>query len=130
MSEQSQSGSDDVEAPEAGEPTEPAADAAPAPDWWHREHPVFVPLVGYFAGVLFFLIGPGLYTAALHWMADDQTAESLFPFVLLFLVVPIALMVPPRTRRLGRYWLLGILSTAVVVVGVGAAVLWFMYRQG
>ena len=34
------------------------------------------------------------------------------------LAVPIVLIAIPRTRRFGRYMLLGMLATAVVVIGV------------
>jgi len=46
--------------------------------------------------------------------------------VLVTLAIPIALMVPRRTRRFGRYLLLGMVVTAVVVLGVAALVLWLM----
>jgi hypothetical protein len=40
--------------------------------------------------------------------------------------VPLALIAIPRTRRFGRYMLLGMLATAAVVVGVAALVVWIL----
>ena len=72
--------------------------------------------------------GPGedVSAALLAAVLDYESAEALFPFVLVALAVPIALLVHPRTRRFGRYMLFGIVSTALVVGGVGAVVLWFL----
>src|SRR3954451_14733554 len=69
------------------------------PDWWHRDHPVFVPLAGFFTGMLFIILVPGTYAAILKGVVGYKRAEDLFPFVLLTLVVPIGLLVPRRTRR-------------------------------
>lgn len=99
------------------------------PDWFHRDHPVFFPLAGFFTGMLYIILVPGIYTAILAAIFDDERAEELFPFVALAFVVPIALVVPRRTRRFGRYMLFGTLATFVVVVGVAAVVLWFMLRR-
>ena len=40
----------------------------------------------------------------------------------------LALLAVPRTRRFGKYFLLGMGLTALVVLGVAALVLWFMVR--
>lgn len=103
----------------------PVADA-PAVDWWHRDHPVFAALAGFFTGLVFVVVVPGAYAAVLAAVLDYESAEELFPFVLVALAVPIALLVHPRTRRFGRYMLLGMVSTALVVGGVAALVLWFL----
>ena len=42
------------------------------------------------------------------------------------LVVPIALVIWPRTRRFGLYMLIGMVTTALVVLGVAGLVLWYM----
>ena len=42
------------------------------------------------------------------------------------LAVPIGLLVAPRTRRFGRYMLIGVVATALVVIGVAAIVLWVL----
>lgn len=99
------------------------------PDWWHRDHPVFVPLAGFFTGMLFIILVPGSYAAILKSVVGYKRAEDLFPFVLLTLVVPIALLVPHRTRRFGRYMSFGVLATAAVVVGVALGVLWFLINR-
>lgn len=99
------------------------------PDWFHRDHPVFFPLAGFFTGMLYIILIPGTYTAVLSWLLDDQRAEELFPFVLLAFVVPIGLLVPQHTRRFGRYMLFGCVATLLVVGMVAGAVLWFLLRR-
>lgn len=99
------------------------------PDWWHRDHPVFVPLAGFFTGMAFIILVPGTYAAVLKALVGFERAEELFPFVLLTLVVPISLLVPQHTRRFGRYMLFGVLATAIVVVGVALGVLWFLLNR-
>ncbi len=121
-----------------------AVDAAPAdadpagstterhsrlPEWWHRDHPVFVPLAGFFTGMAFILLVPGTYAAILKAVVGYERAEELFAFVLLTLVVPLGLLVPPRTRRFGRYMVFGVFATAIVVLGVAVAVLWFLLNR-
>ena len=61
---------------------------------------------------------------------DDDTAEGLFPFVVVTLAVPIGLAAVPRTRRFGLYMLLGMVLTAVVVAAVAALVLWVLISVG
>ena len=101
------------------------------PDWWHRDHPTFTALTGFFAGLAFVILVPGIFAAVLHGLFDDGTAESLFPLVLVTLVVPIALVAAPRTRRFGLYLVIGMVVTALVVAGVAALVLWILVqRQG
>jgi 4-amino-4-deoxy-L-arabinose transferase-like glycosyltransferase len=99
------------------------------PDWWHRDHPTFTALTGFFTGLGFVIVVPGLFVALLHLVVGDQTAEDLFPFVLVTLAVPIGLVVAPRTRRFGTYMLIGLVTTAVVVGGVAALVLWIMISR-
>jgi hypothetical protein len=109
-----------------------APERAPAterpPSWWHRDHPTFTAVAGFFTGLAFVLIVPGLFAAILSWVFDYHTAEELFPLVLVTLVVPIGLLLVGRTRRFGLYMLFGIVSTALVVGGVAALVLWYMVR--
>ena len=99
------------------------------PDWWHRDHPVFVPLAGFFTGMAYIILVPGTYAAILKAVVGYERAEELFPFVLLTLVVPIGLLVPHRTRRFGRYMLFGVVATAIVVIGVAVGVLWFLLNR-
>jgi len=108
---------------------EPSGRRWQLPDWWHRDHPVFVPLAGFFTGMAYIILVPGTYAAVLKAVVGYQRAEELFPFVLLTLVVPIALLVPQHTRKFGRYLLFGVLATAVVVVGVALGVLWFLLNR-
>lgn len=96
------------------------------PDWWHRDHPVFVSLAGFFAGMVFIIVIPGAYAALLKAIVGYQRAETLFPFVLLTFLVPIGLLVPRHTRKFARYMLFGSIATVVVVVGVAGLVLWIL----
>lgn len=117
-------------APAATDPgDEPTVSRWQLPDWWHRDHPVFVPLAGFFTGMAFIILVPGTYAAVLKSLVGYERAEDLFPFVLLTLVVPIALLVPHRTRRFGRYMAFGVVATALVVVGVALGVLWFLLQR-
>lgn len=102
-------------------------DGRPA-DWWHRDHPTFTALAGFFSGMLFVTVVPGAFVAILRLLFEYETAEDLFPFVLLLLVVPIVLLAVPRTRRFGKYLLLGMALTALVVLGVASLVLYLMVR--
>ncbi|GAA4690359.1 hypothetical protein [Nocardioides conyzicola] len=108
-------------------PSEPAPERQP--DWWHRDHPTFVSLTGFFTGLAFVVLVPGAFIALLHVLVDDDTAEQLFPFVLVTLAVPIGLVIAPRSRRFGIYMLIGMVATALVVGGVAALVLWYMITR-
>lgn len=85
-----------------------------------------VALAGFYTGLVCVLVAPVLYGILTRWFFDYETAAELFPFVLVLLAVPAILAALPRTRRFGLYMLLGIAVTAVVVVGVGAAVVWLL----
>jgi len=102
------------------------ADEPRQPDWWHRDHPTFSALTGFFTGLLFVALVPATYVGILSLMFDNDRVEELFPFVLVTLVVPLALVANHRTRRFGTYFWIGMVLTAVVVLGVGALVLWFL----
>lgn len=111
------------------EPVDEASEKRLRPDWWHRDHPVFVPLAGFFTGMAFIILVPGTYAAILKALVGYERAEDLFPFVLLTLVVPIGLLVPHHTRKFGRYMLFGVIATAIVVIGVAVGVLWFLINR-
>jgi hypothetical protein len=96
------------------------------PSWWHRDHPTFAALSGFFTGLVYVVVVPGLFAAVLELVVKDSTAQDLYPFVLVMLALPLVLLVPHRTRRFGLYMLLGIVVTAVVVGGVASLVLWYM----
>ena len=81
-----------------------------APDWWHRDHPTFTALTGFFTGMLFVTLVPGGFVGLLRLLFAYDTAEELFPLVLISLVVPIALLIAPRTRRFGVYMLIGMVA--------------------
>ena len=103
----------------------------PQVDWWHRDHPVFTRLAGFFTGLAFVAIVPALYAAILRSVVSDETAESLFPFVLVTLAVPLGLVISERTRRFGKYLLFGMVVCTLVVVGVATLVLWVLAtREG
>lgn len=120
---------EDTEAAEDAGSGENADATKPAPSWWHRDHPTFSALSGFFTGLLVVIIVPGGFAAVLRTVFDYETAEELFPLVLVTLAVPLGLMVAPRTRRFGRYMLLGMLATAAVVLGVGALVVWILIQR-
>ncbi|GAA3673968.1 hypothetical protein GCM10022237_36870 [Nocardioides ginsengisoli] len=119
----------DADEAEVAAPRETDDQRSRRPDWFHRGHPVFFPLAGFFTGMVSIIVVPGLYAAIIKWIAGYKRVEELFPFVLLLLVVPIGLLVPHHTRRFGRYMLLGMVATAVVVGGVAVAVGWFLYQK-
>lgn len=102
--------------------------ATPQPGWWRRDHPTFAALSGFYAGLIFAIVVPGLYAGILAALFGQSRAEDLFPFVLVTLVVPLLLVIAHRTRRFGGYMWLGMISTTVVVLGVGAGVFWYMMR--
>ena len=113
---------------------DPAAPESPeagrrAPDWWHSDHPTFTALTGFFSGMLFVTVIPGGFASLLRLLFSYNTAEELFPFVLVTLVVPITLLSVPRTRRYGIYFVIGMALTALVVVGVASLVAYFMVRS-
>jgi hypothetical protein len=103
-----------------------AVPPGPPPDWWHREHPTFTALSGFFSGLAFATLVPGLFVATVRALTSERTAEEAFPFVLAFLVIPIGLLIFPRTRRFGKYLLLGIVTALLVIFGVGTVVFWLM----
>jgi 4-amino-4-deoxy-L-arabinose transferase-like glycosyltransferase len=106
-----------------------SAEAAAAPSWWHRDHPIFSALSGFFTGLLVVIVVPGAFAALLGVFFDYDTAEELFPLVLITFALPIGLMVSGRTRRFGRYMLMGMLATAAVVLAVGALVVWVLIMR-
>ena len=134
-----------AEKPVADEPAadEPAADEPAAdngdgadgvgderqPSWWHRDHPTFAALTGFFTGLLFVALVPAAFFGGTSLVFDNDRAEDLFPFVLITLVVPIGLVASKRTRRFGTYFWIGMILTAIVVVGVGALVLWYLVEH-
>jgi hypothetical protein len=101
----------------------------PAPDWWHRDHPTFTALTGFFTGLAFVALVPAAFVGLLHLVVDDETTNDLFPMVLVALAVPLGLTASRRTRRFGTYMLIGAVVTALVVAGVASLVVWFMLQR-
>jgi len=106
-------------------------DETPGPprDWWHRDHPTFTALTGFFAGMLFVTVVPGGFIGVLRLLFTFETAERLFPVVAVMLVVPAVLVANARTRRFGLYMVIGMVLTALVVVAVASLVLYVTVRQ-
>ncbi|MBA3782540.1 hypothetical protein [Nocardioides sp. InS609-2] len=97
-------------------------------DWWHHSHPTFSALMGFFTGMLFVTAVPGAFAGILRLVFPYDTAEKLFPLVAIALVVPIALLAKRKTRRFGVFMVIGMVLTALVVLGVSSLVLYFMVR--
>ena len=57
----------------------PPVDDVPAtePSWWHRSHPTFASLVGFFSGVAYVIVVPGVYAAVLNALLSDDSAKRL-----------------------------------------------------
>jgi hypothetical protein len=97
-------------------------------DWWHESHPTFAALTGFFAGMVFVTAIPGAFAAALRLLLPYEQAERWFPLVAVFFLLPLAMLVPRRTRRFAQFVWVGIVVTAIVVLGVTSLVLYFMVR--
>src|SRR5262245_33550444 len=89
-------------------PEPPAEEPAPEPSWWHRSHPTFAGLVGFFPGVAYVIVVPGVYAALLGLLLSDSSATRLFPLIALALIVPLILLIPRKTRRFAQFMLLGV----------------------
>ena len=121
-------GTPEVDDQVSAAPTAPDADEQTL-DWWHRDHPVFTALTGFFAGLAFISLVPALYMWLLRLFFSDETAEALFPFVLVSLAVPIGLVITERTRRFGTYMILGMVVCGIVVAGVAALVIYVLMMR-
>jgi 4-amino-4-deoxy-L-arabinose transferase-like glycosyltransferase len=120
---------DEGTATETGSADPPDDGEQRSPSWWHRDHPIFYSLSGFFTGLLTIIVVPGAFAAILGTMFDYDRAEDLFPLVLVIFAIPLAMVAAPRTRTFGKYMLLGMALTAVVVVSVAALVLWILYLR-
>ena len=94
--------------------------------WWHHSHPTFAGITGFFAGMLYVTAVPGAFVGVLRLLFTYETAERLFPFVLIALALPIAMLVKRKTRRFAQFMFVGMIVTALVVLGVASLVLYFM----
>ena len=95
-------------------------------EWWHHSHPTFAGITGFFAGMLFVTALPGAFVGILRLLFNYDTAEKLFPLVLIALALPITMLVKRKTRRFAQFMFVGMLVTALVVLGVTSLVLYFM----
>lgn len=118
----------DMEQPELATSEAATEDGAEPRDWWHRDHPTFTALSGFFSGMLFVTAVPGAFAALLRLLLPYERAEELFPLVLLTLIVPLGLLAYKPTRRFAGYLLIGMVLTALVVLGVASLVLYFMVQ--
>jgi hypothetical protein len=111
---------------ESAEPVdgEPAA----APSWWHTSHPTFAGLVGFFVGVAYVIVVPGIYVTVLSLLLSDENVQRLFPLVAVALVIPLALLIPRKTRRFAQFMLLGVVCTALVIALTATLVIWAMVQ--
>ena len=94
--------------------------------WWHHSHPTFAGITGFFAGMLFVTALPGAFIGVLRLLFTYETAENLFPLVLIALALPIAMLVKRKTRRFAQFMFVGMVVTALVVLGVASLVLYLM----
>ena len=103
-------------------------ETAPEPSWWHRSHPTFAGLVGFFSGVAYIIVVPGIYAALLGLLLSDSVAQRLFPLIGFALLVPLGLLIPRKTRRFAQFMLLGVITTALVIGLTAALVIWVMVQ--
>lgn len=95
-------------------------------EWWHHSHPTFAGITGFFAGMLFVTALPGAFVGVLRLLFSYDTAEKLFPLVLIALALPITMLIKRKTRRFAQFMCVGMVVTALVVLGVTSLVLYFM----
>jgi hypothetical protein len=108
--------------------TPPRVERADERGWWHRSHPTFAAITGFFAGMLFVTALPGGFAGVLRLMFPYERAQELFPLVLIALVLPVVLLAVRKTRRFAIYMVIGMAVTALVVLGVASLVLYFMVQ--
>ena len=95
-------------------------------EWWHHSHPTFAGITGFFAGMLYVTALPGAFVGVLRLLFSYETAEKLFPLVLIALALPITMLVMRKTRRFAQFMFVGMIVTILVVLGVASLVLYFM----
>jgi hypothetical protein len=108
--------------------TPPGVERADERGWWHRSHPTFAAITGFFAGMLFVTALPGGFAGVLRLVFPYERAQELFPLVLIALVLPAVLLAVRKTRRFAIYMVIGMAVTALVVLGVASLVLYFMVQ--
>jgi hypothetical protein len=103
---------------------------AEAPRFWHRAHPVFTPLAGFFTGMLLVVVVLGLLGAILDLVMGYDISAHPWVFLValgVLLAVNLGLVVTGGTRRFARYMLLGILATPTVVALTAAVTAWVLF---
>ncbi len=118
-----------MSSPDTAAQTDAPVEVSDEPNWWHRSHPTFAALTGFFAGMLFVTALPGAIAGVLRLLFSFETAEKVFPFLLLALALPIVLLAKRKTRRFGIFMAIGMAITALVVLGVASLVFFFMVQQ-
>jgi hypothetical protein len=83
-------------------------------------------VAGFFTGIVFVIVVPGVYATLLNAFLGEKTAQRLFPYVLIALLVPIGLLVPRKTRRFAQLMLVGLIATVLVVAVTAGVVLWVL----
>jgi hypothetical protein len=102
------------------------------PRFWHRDHPVFTPLAGFFTGVMTVVVVLGLLGAILDLVLGYDVSEHPWVFLIalgVLLVVNLVLVVVGSTRRFARYMLFGILTTPTVVFLVASLTFWLLLKN-
>ena len=111
------------------ETTRPRSRRVPQARGGLRGNPTFVALTGFYGGMLLMIAIPSAFATVITQVASADDLKKYAPFALLPFVVPLLLIAPQRTRRFGRYMLLGMVSTALVVGVVGGGVLLVLIRS-
>lgn len=119
---------DETAADQGHDPSDDEDNGEAHPSWWHSSHPTFAGLVGFFVGVAYVIVVPGLYAAILGLLFSDSTAKRLFPLAGVALLVPLGMLIPRKTRRFAQFMLFGVVSTALVIGLTTAVVLWVMFQ--
>lgn len=104
--------------------------AGPPLDWWHRDHPTFTALSGFFTGLAYVALVPSLLLAVIGELFGYRAAQDGAPYLLVLLVLPAGLIAVGRTRRFGLYMMFGMVMSVIVVTGVASLVLWILYQRG
>lgn len=99
---------------------------------WHRSHPVFTPLAGFFTGVLTVVVVLALLGAILDLVLGYDVSEHPWVFLValgVLLAVNLTLVFLGGTRRFARYMLFGILTTPAVVLAVSSLTFWLLLQS-
>ena len=107
----------------------PAADNEQRPpDWWHRDHPTFTALTGFFTGLAFVALVPGPVRRPARPGLRQRHDQQTFPMVLVALAVPLGLVAFPAPggsalQAPSGWWY------RPVVAGAATLVRWLMVQR-